>query len=500
MTSLALHQITFGYPSATPLLQELDLTLSGGWTGLVGSNGAGKTTLLRLIAGDLEPDVGSISFDPGDPVIAMCAQRVEFAAEELAALSRRLDGVARRWIGALDLIPDQLEKWSSLSPGERKRWQIAAALAAEPHVLLLDEPTNHLDAAGRQRLEAALRSFRGLGVLVSHDRSLLNELCARTLRVDGGAARLYTGNYDRARASWIAERERVEGEHRSASREEKRLRARLADKRRARAQAEATISTRKRAKGRHDRDARSMAAKNRVANAEARLAQDVRVTRDAAERAGARRAEIRLEKPLGAAFFARYAAPPMDRLLSLETDALRAGERTLARDVSVEVRRGDRIHVAGPNGCGKSTLLHALVERAHIPHERMLYLPQELGVDDGHELLGRLRALRNDERGRVLTLVATLGVRPDRLLASERPSPGEARKLALAFGLGRDAWCTILDEPTNHLDLPSIERLEEALCAYPGAIVLVTHDDALAARCTTQCWAFSDGIITRRDS
>jgi ATPase subunit of ABC transporter with duplicated ATPase domains len=97
-----------------------------------------------------------------------------------------------------------------------------------------------------------------------------------------------------------------------------------------------------------------------------------------------------------------------------------------------------------------------------------------------------------DARGRTLSLVAALGVDPDRLLASARPSPGEARKLALALALGREAWLLALDEPENHLDLPSIERLEAALAAYGGALVLVSHDAALAARVCTTRWRIVD--------
>ena len=103
-------------------------------------------------------------------------------------------------------------------------------------------------------------------------------------------------------------------------------------------------------------------------------------------------------------------------------------------------------------------------------------------------MLDAVRDLREEERGRTLSLVAALGVDPERLLGSQSPSPGEARKLAIAYGLGRQVWGLVLDEPTNHLDMLAIERLEEALIEYPGAMVMVTHDDALARRCTTIEW------------
>jgi ATPase subunit of ABC transporter with duplicated ATPase domains len=99
------------------------------------------------------------------------------------------------------------------------------------------------------------------------------------------------------------------------------------------------------------------------------------------------------------------------------------------------------------------------------------------------------------ERGRVLSMVAALGVDPDRLLGSEHPSPGEARKLMIALGLGRHVWALVLDEPTNHMDLPSIKRLEQALAEYPGALLLVTHDDSFARRLTTARWRIEGGAV-----
>jgi ATPase subunit of ABC transporter with duplicated ATPase domains len=157
--------------------------------------------------------------------------------------------------------------------------------------------------------------------------------------------------------------------------------------------------------------------------------------------------------------------------------------------------RGSRIHLRGRNGAGKTTLLHALLGSARVPRARILFLPQELAPEAETALLGELRAATGDLQGRVLSILAALGVDPAALLGSSRPSPGAARKLALAFGLARRVWALVLDEPTKHLDLPSIERLEAALAAYPGALVVVTHDEAFARSCTRTVWELREGRL-----
>jgi ATPase subunit of ABC transporter with duplicated ATPase domains len=193
--------------------------------------------------------------------------------------------------------------------------------------------------------------------------------------------------------------------------------------------------------------------------------------------------------------FLVYERAPRPVLLSLDLEEVGAGPAPLLRDVHVRLRREDRVWLEGPNGAGKSTLLAALRERATLPPERVLHLPQELPAGAGAQLLAEVRDLPDEVRGRVLSLVGALGTDPARLLASADPSPGEARKLLLALGMGRHAWALLLDEPTNHLDLPTLERLEEALVAYPGALLLVTHDAQLAARCTASRWHVDHGRV-----
>ncbi|HSP19991.1 MAG TPA: ATP-binding cassette domain-containing protein, partial [Myxococcaceae bacterium] len=446
--------------------------------------------------GALRPQEGRVHLEPEEGPVVLCTQDVELQGEDVLSLAARDDGIAGRLRGELALDRLDLERWWSLSPGERRRWQVAGALAREPRVLLLDEPTNHLDADGRGRVLASLERFRGAGVVVSHDRALLEALTSRTARVHRGALTLTSGDYGEAKEIWEADKERTQDLRHAAQSRERRARQALAEARAARASAERSLSGKKRDP--KDRDARGIGAQTRRAWAEARQGGDVRRLRTAAARAAAAVPEASVEAELGRSVFLGYTPSPTPVIVTLDAPALRAGSRVLARNVHLVLRRQDRVRLAGPNGAGKTTLLHRLLEANPGRAEQIFSLGQEMDPGEASAVLDRVRTLPADARGRTLSLVAALGADPDRLLASEAPSAGEVRKVLLAEGLARQPWAVMLDEPTNHLDLPTIERLAAALRSYPGALILVTHDDALAAACTTTVWEIEEQQLVVR--
>jgi ATPase subunit of ABC transporter with duplicated ATPase domains len=444
MPSLRVHQLSFAYSDAVPLLADVNLHLTPGWIGLIGENGAGKTTLLRLLAGELRPDAGQVRCEPASATLVSCPQTVERMGPEIAVLAGASDAVASRIKGQLELDPGALDRWPTLSPGERKRWQIGAALAAEPDVLLLDEPSNHLDAPARRLLIDALRRFAGIGLVVSHDRALLDELTESTLRIHRGGARLYSGAYDDARREWEAEERSQILSHQRLRDEQRRVEKRLNDARREHEAAAANTNARRRMKDKNDNDARGMLAKGRAESAEKGLGRKVGVVRHRLERAVEEGSTVQVEKTLGRSVFVDYVRAPNPWVATLEAESIRAGDREVLRDVRLAVGREARIRIEGPNGTGKTTLLKALLAAARLPADKILYVPQDLAAAEEGALLGEVRALAPVARGRVLSIVAALGVDPARLLGSLRPSPGEARKLMIALGLGRHAWALAL--------------------------------------------------------
>jgi ATPase subunit of ABC transporter with duplicated ATPase domains len=495
MTSIVLSRVSFSHSDSVPLIVDLDLRIGSGWTGVVGSNGAGKTTLLELLAGEREPDTGVLRVQPAGLRRQLCPQTVDRCTPEVVLFADASEGEARRIRGQLGLEVDELERWGGLSPGERKRWQVGAALSSNPDLLLLDEPTNHLDVDARGRLIAALRGFRGIGMVVSHDRTLLDALTTRTLRFDQGGIRCWRGSYAAARDAWEQEDREQLDSYRKLQSEKRKLKRRLADTRQKRAVAEARMRTSKRMKSAKDADARGRFKAKRRRSAEVGLGREAHKLRGRLDRLAEQAKGFDFHKALGRSLEVDYVPSPVPRLMSLELDELWVGDTVLLREVHLQVARESRLQIAGPNGAGKTTLLGRLMGTLRVPASRVLYLPQELAPSQELTLLEELRESAALEQGRVLSIVAALGVDPEALLASARPSPGEARKLALAFGLARQVWALVLDEPTNHLDLPSIERIEGALADYPGALVIVTHDDAFARRCTDTIWQICEGQV-----
>jgi ATPase subunit of ABC transporter with duplicated ATPase domains len=488
MSVLEARGIGVAFAAALPVFEGASFVLEAGFHGLVGANGAGKTTLLRVLAGELKPTEGSMLVRPKDAVIAVCPQEVEAITSDVELLAESSDGLAAELRGRLALAPEDLARWPTMSPGERKRWQIGAALAREPDVLLLDEPTNHLDGEARMRLLSALLRFKGIGVVVSHDREVLERLPRAILRVHGRQVTSFAGGYSVAKAAWEQERATQVEAHARAKSEVRAVLRRLDAARRTQEATERQTSARSRMKSVRDHDARSMGAKVVAGWADARAGRTVANVRESLERARENVPVIERDRTIGGKVFANYEKAPNPILFHLdapEVKAVSAGnDHVVLRKVCLSVTRDARIRIAGPNGAGKTTLLEAL-RRTRDAH-RVMYLPQEIDAERVESLFDTLRSCTDEERGRALSIFAALGSDPERLLGRSHRglSPGEARKLALASGLGMHAWALILDEPTNHLDLPTIERLEAALVAFPGCLVLVTHDDAFAKAVT----------------
>jgi len=493
MSAIHLSHVSFSYSSAVPIIKEATFDLGPGWAGLVGANGAGKSTLLHLITGDHPPDAGSVSVEPAGLPPVLCEQRVDDLTEHIEGLAWNWDRDAVRMRAQLGLEPEHLDRWSTLSPGERKRWQIAASLFGQPDVLLLDEPTNHLDAAARDLLVSVLRDFRGCGIVVSHDRKLLNELTARTLRIHSGRVELWNGPYDTAHAEWKARTTEQALEYDKMKSDHRKLARRIDEQRRKSAQKDAERSRERRAAVKNDLDTRGSAASYKHERGQRTGAQTVASMTNSLRKLTGDIGATHVEKDRGGAIAFDFESANKEFLVRY-SGPISARERMLF-GVDVEVRRNDRIRIAGPNGAGKTSLLARLVDEASIPANKILYLAQETTAHDAHGWLDDVRGLPPDDRGGVMSLVALLGADPGALLASDRPSPGEARKLALALGLGTPTWLLVLDEPTNHLDLPSIERLEDALTGYGGALLLITHDDSLAEKATETTWTVGDDGI-----
>ncbi len=519
--SLEFQGVTFIYDSAAdPVFEQLSACFPRGWTGIIGANGSGKTTLLRLACGMLMPIHGRVIAP--DRVI-YCPQRTDDPPGELTAFVDATDRLACALRGQLGVLAEWVERWQTLSHGERKRAQIAVALWHEPRLLAIDEPTNHIDLHARQQLGHALSTFRGVGLLVSHDRALLDRLCRQCLMVESPSATIRPGGYTKATELAKAELQRRRTEREQARHELARLKREAAKR-----QQEAAASHKKRSKrglAIKDHDAKFKINQARITGKDGKAGELYNQLQGRVQQASERldRRSVPRQQRMGIRLTGERSR--RDTLLRLPAQTIplwhrpafrdpwhrfqtgdtavkcpagappeasaeapaRPGQRTLAIP-DLEITPDARIALTGPNGSGKSTLLRHITHELSLPPDRLIYLPQELPAAAADAALRDLHSLRSDAYGEMISTIARLGSDPERVMQAEHPSPGELRKILLARGLTKRPYLIIMDEPTNHLDLPSIECLESALQPADCALLLVSHDLPFLKRLCRTWW------------
>jgi ATP-binding cassette subfamily F protein 3 len=490
---------------------------------LSGPNGAGKTTLLRILAGETEQHGGQLAFAKGtrvalpdqrppleqeltlrEYVLAGARDLVELEGElsrleqamaegdhAQATLNRYAEAQARlehvggyAWrdrassvVRGLGFAEDDLDRpLRTFSGGELTRASLARALGGDPDLLLLDEPTNHLDVANLEWLERELAALDAAVILVAHDRWFLEAVTTATMELEAGRSTFFPGPWH----AW---------------RREKAARALHAQKEVERVQGDIARLERFVERFRYK--------KSKAKQAQAKLTHIGRLEQERA--AAAREVSLLSRRTRGLGF--EFLKPARTGRVVVEAEGLEVaiGGRLLLHDATFAVERAEHVALVGPNGSGKTTLLERLVrgEGLRVGH----------GVQIGYF---SQQELELDTRGTVLQCVQSMtGLsRPDaqnllgRFLfsgwdAHEKQvsvlSGGERRRLALAVTVAGGANFLVLDEPTNHLDLESREALEAALDAFPGTVLLVSHDRALLDAIAERTLAIEDGELRAYD-
>lgn len=483
---LSLSRITFRHKNAIePLFDTVSATFPIGWTGIIGANGTGKTTLLMLVCGELEPETGHIH-RPGR--IIYCPQRTDDAPELFRDFMSAIDGYACELRGKLKINNGWIGRWDTLSHGERKRVQIAVALWQEPDVLAIDEPTNHIDADARSLLITALKTFDGIGLLVSHDRELLDMLCGQCLLIESRKAVMRNGGYTKVTSQIKEEDDKQREEYVQVKHSAERLAKEVS---RRKDEADVKRQNRKRSKralSARDSDARRTLDVVIVSGADGSAGRIASQLEGRAKQLKSKLDEFKIERKYDLNFWIPGSCSERKTLFHFPGCSIGLGDGRVLLVPELSMLRDDRIAITGANGTGKSTLIRQIVDNLTLPKDKIIYLPQEVDVQTSQKIMAEVNSLSREQLGQVMTIVSCLGSRPGRLVGNNNASPGEIRKVMLALGIIQAPHLIIMDEPTNHLDLPAIDCLEQALDGCPCGLLLVSHDFRFLSRLARGRW------------
>ncbi|QLV57547.1 ABC-F family ATP-binding cassette domain-containing protein [Enterobacter asburiae] len=523
--SFILHQVTCQFPTGDILFGPLNLTLEPSLCALVGRNGSGKTRLLRLLAGLDEPASGHIERFGSH---AWVAQQHVISPQTTLAELLGYDAIfaARKRIDSGDYQPDDLElldgRWDvaerlseafinaqlppfdpdkpagELSGGKRIRALLCGAFTAEADFMLLDEPTNHLDRQGRAWFYDQLHRFQGGVLVASHDRELLEQV-PRILELSASGLRSYGGNYADYQTQRDAEQQAARAALEHAATERKRTRVRMQkehdDSQRRSAKTLRTVDTLNIAS--FERVKYKGAAKERIGSWKKQHSEQ-----NEALNAAVNKARERVEEDNPVMFtLPGSQIPEGKQVLVLEDLVL---PHVPVPPLNLRMDGPMRVALKGPNGCGKSTLLKTLLGEI-APRSgtcrvsvSCAYLDQHLSrLDLSQSVMAHLNLSHTPlEEGVLRTRLAQLQLGADKVtLPLAELSGGERLKAALACVLWRAeaTQLLLLDEPTNHLDLASVQAIEAALAGFPGALLVVSHDEAFLRGLTlTHEWVWEE--------
>jgi ATP-binding cassette subfamily F protein 3 len=465
--------------------------------GLIGRNGSGKSTLLRLLAGVEQADAGHVTRTPSDLVVATLPQAATFEPGTTVTDALRPDptgDLPPEWerdrvlagLGLAHLGVDQLAR--TLSGGEKTRLMLARVLLSDADLLLLDEPTNHLDLEMLAWLERFVRTSRRPFLLVSHDRRFLDRTVDRLYELDSGRLVPYAGGY----SAYAEQKELALRRHETLYREQQREISALQEFIRRQLSRSASIQ---------QGPKRGRDHYGRISEKVGRQAKAAQSRLDRIER---------LDRPRAAAAI-QAGFSPRERsgqwVIEARGIAARFDQRPLFEGFDLDVLYGERWGIIGPNGSGKTTLLRHLLGLAapaagHITPGaslRTVYLAQEgENLDRERTVLEELQAGSALTHTEARTLLACVLFRQDDVFKRVGSiSAGERVRLALAKAMVSGANLMVLDEPTNHLDIAARERMEEALAAYEGTLLVVSHDRHLLDRLVDRLVLLGDGKAER---
>ena len=508
MIALSTQDVCLAY-GTNVILKDISFAVNDGdRVGIIGVNGAGKTSLFRIIAGANEPDTGAVYIQKGHSVgileqnpdlsslpgeitcieymytayptllslekeIAKTEILLSGAAErgdgeEIISLTSRLNEQNNRFasLGGLEFrsrcrgmllrlgFDDELieRKISTLSGGQYTRLALARLLATEPDILMLDEPTNHLDIDALNWLENFLAGYKKTVIIISHDRYFLDRTTNKTLWLRYGKARLYNGSYSKCKEQSDAEAAALEKRYKEQQKVIERIKANIEFQRRC----------------------------NREHNF---------VTIRSKEKQLARMEKIELapkdEKNIRLSFATEEESA--GDVLEAKNLSFSYGEKSLIKNLSFLIRKYERVLFLGANGTGKSTLMK-LINSMLVPNEGKIVLGYNIkigyydqenrGLTDSNTVFGELRAAYPDKTDLELrsTLALFLFDADDIQREVSTLSGGERARLTLAKLILKKVNLLVMDEPTNHLDIGSCDALENALMAFEGTIVAVSHD------------------------